>query len=79
MVDLRRVDTDQSHPLYTPAGLHPDGYSYEDYYYRDRKDKTAELVVITHEANSSILDEALLSISRLEGVIKEPVCLSIYS
>ena len=45
----------------------------------NQRDKTAELVIITHEANSSILDEALLSISKLEGVIKEPVCLSIYS
>ena len=45
----------------------------------NQEDKTAELVIITHEANSSILDEALLSISKLEGIIKEPVCLSIYS
>ncbi len=45
----------------------------------NQKDKTAELVIITHKANSSILDEALSSIFKLEGVIKEPVCLSIYS
>ena len=37
------VCNDINQPQLCAAGLHPDGYSYEDYYYRDRKDKTAEL------------------------------------
>jgi nitrate reductase NapAB chaperone NapD len=45
----------------------------------NHEDKTAELVIITHEASKSMLDEALLSINKLDGVISDPVCLSIYS
>jgi homoserine dehydrogenase len=45
----------------------------------NHEDKTAELVIITHEADKLILDQALLSIIKLDGVISEPVCLSIYS
>ncbi|HEA16470.1 MAG TPA: TonB-dependent receptor, partial [Pseudoalteromonas prydzensis] len=37
------VCNDINKPQLCGAGLHPDGYSYEDAYYRDRKDKTAEL------------------------------------
>lgn len=45
----------------------------------NHEDKTAELVIITHEADKLILDKALISIIKLDGVIAEPVCLSIYS
>ena len=45
----------------------------------NHEDKTAELVIITHEASKSMLDKALLSINKLDGVISDPVCLSIYS
>ena len=45
----------------------------------NHEDKTAELVIITHEADKFILDKALVSIIKLDGVIAEPVCLSIYS
>ena len=45
----------------------------------NQEDKTAELVIITHEADKLILNKALLSIIKLDGVIAEPVCLSIYS
>ena len=45
----------------------------------NHEDKTAELVIITHEADKVILDQALVSIIKLDGVIAEPVCLSIYS
>ena len=45
----------------------------------NHEDKTAELVIITHEASKSMLDKALLSINNLDGVISDPVCLSIYS
>ena len=45
----------------------------------NHEDKTAELVIITHEADKLILDKALISIIKLDGVITEPVCLSIYS
>ena len=44
-----------------------------------KEDKTAELIIITHEASKSMLDKALLSINKLDGVISDPVCLSIYS
>ena len=43
------------------------------------EDKTADLIIVTHEANNLILDNALKSIVKLDGVINEPVCLSIYS
>ena len=45
----------------------------------NQEDKTADLIIITHEANNLVLDKALQSIIKLDGVIKEPVCLSIYS
>ena len=45
----------------------------------NHEDKTAELVILTHEADKLILDKALISIIKLDGVIAEPVCLSIYS
>jgi len=45
----------------------------------NHEDKTADLIIITHEANNLVLDKALQSIIKLDGVIKEPVCLSIYS
>ena len=45
----------------------------------NHEDKTAELVIITHEASKLMLDKALLSINKLDGVISDPVCLSIYS
>ena len=45
----------------------------------NHEDKTAELVIITHEADKLILDKALISIIKLDGVIADPVCLSIYS
>lgn len=41
-------------------------------------DKTADLIIVTHEANKLVLDKALNSIENIEGIIKEPVCLSIY-
>jgi len=37
------VCNDTSEPQLCAAGLHPDGYSYEDAYYRDRDDRAAEL------------------------------------
>ena len=37
------VCNDPSEPQLCAAGLHPDGYSYEDAYYRDRDDRAAEL------------------------------------
>ena len=37
------VCNDTSEPKLCAAGLHPDGYSYEDAYYRDRDDRAAEL------------------------------------
>ena len=45
----------------------------------NHEDRTAELVIITHKADKLILEKALLSIIKLDGVISEPVCLSIYS
>ncbi len=45
----------------------------------NQEDKTAELVIITHKADYRVLDKSLISISKLEGVIAKPVCLSIYS
>ena len=45
----------------------------------NQEDKTAELVIITHKANNSVLEDALTSIIELDGVITKPVCLSIYS
>ena len=42
-------------------------------------DKTAELVIITHKASNTVLDDALRSIIKLDGVITKPVCLNIYS
>ena len=45
----------------------------------NQEDKTAELVIITHKANNSVLEDALTSIIKLDGVITKPVCLSIYS
>ena len=45
----------------------------------NQEDKTADLIISTHEANNLVLDKALQSIIKLDGVIKEPVCLSIYS
>jgi len=41
-------------------------------------DKPADLIIVTHEANKLVLDKALNSIENIEGIIKEPVCLSIY-
>ncbi|WP_421419245.1 TonB-dependent receptor [Pseudoalteromonas lipolytica] len=37
------VCNDETQPQLCAAGLHPDGYSYFDAYYRDRKDKSGEL------------------------------------
>ena len=45
----------------------------------NQEDKTAELVIITHEAEGSVLKDSLSKISTLDGVITKPVCLSIYS
>jgi homoserine dehydrogenase len=45
----------------------------------NHEDKTAELVIITHKAINTVLDDALVSIIKLDGVITKPVCLSIYS
>ena len=44
----------------------------------NQEDKTAELVIITHEAEGSVLKNSLSKISTLDGVITKPVCLSIY-
>jgi homoserine dehydrogenase len=45
----------------------------------NQKDKTADLIIITHEAENNILKKALNKIIELDGVISEPLCLSIYS
>ena len=45
----------------------------------NHKDKTADLIIITHEAENRVLNKALITISKLDGVISEPVCLSIYT
>ena len=45
----------------------------------NQEDKTAELVIITHEAEGSVLNDSISKISTLDGVITKPVCLSIYS
>ena len=45
----------------------------------NHEDKTAELVIITHKSINTVLDDALVSIIKLDGVITKPVCLSIYS
>ena len=45
----------------------------------NQKDKTADLIIITHEAENRVLNKALITISELDGVISEPVCLSIYT
>ncbi len=45
----------------------------------NQKDKTADLIIITHEAENRVLNKALITISKLDGVISEPVCLSIYT
>ena len=45
----------------------------------NQADKTAELVILTHEAEGSVLNDSLLKISTLDGVITKPVCLSIYT
>ena len=45
----------------------------------NQRDKTADLIIITHEADNNILNQALIEIQDLDGVINEPVCLSIYS
>ena len=45
----------------------------------NQKDKTADLIIITHEAENRVLNKALITISELDGVILEPVCLSIYT
>ena len=42
-------------------------------------DKSADLLIITHEANNLILETALKSIMKLDGILKDPVCLSIYA
>ena len=56
------------------------GLSIESFIQRlNQEDKTADLIIITHEANNLVLNKALQSIIKLDGVIKEPVCLSIYS
>ena len=45
----------------------------------NQKDKTADLIIITHGAENRVLNKALITISELDGVISEPVCLSIYT
>jgi len=45
----------------------------------NQKDKTADLIIITHEAENSVLNKALIKINELDGVISEPVCISIYT
>ena len=45
----------------------------------NQKDKTADLIIITHEAENRVLNKAIITISELDGVISEPVCLSIYT
>ena len=45
----------------------------------NQKDKTADLIIITHEAENRVLNKALITISELDGVISDPVCLSIYT
>ena len=45
----------------------------------NQKDKTADLIIITHEAENRVLNKALITITELDGVISEPVCLSIYT
>ena len=45
----------------------------------NKKNKTAELVIITHKASNTVLDDALRSLIKLDGAITKPVCLNIYS
>ena len=45
----------------------------------NQKDKTADLIIITHEAENRVLNKALITINEIDGVISEPVCLSIYT
>ena len=78
---LRLNVVDKSGVLADVTSIFKDyGLSIESFIQKsNQEDKTAELVIITHEAEDSVLKDSLLKISSLDGVIAKPVCLSIYS
>ena len=78
---LRLNVVDKSGVLADVTSIFKDyGLSIESFIQKsNQEDKTAELVIITHEAEGSVLNDSLLKISTLDGVITKPVCLSIYS
>ena len=78
---LRLHVVDKSGVLADVTSIFKDyGLSIESFIQKsNQEDKTAELVIITHEAEDSVLKDSLLKISSLDGVIAKPVCLSIYS
>ena len=78
---LRLNVVDKSGVLADVTSIFKDyGLSIESFIQKsNQEDKTAELVIITHEAEDSVLKDSLLKISTLDGVIAKPVCLSIYS
>ena len=78
---LRLNVVDKSGVLADVTSIFKDyGLSIESFIQKsNQKDKTAELVIITHEAEGSVLNNSLSKISTLDGVITKPVCLSIYS
>ena len=78
---LRLNVVDKSGVLADVTSIFKDyGLSIESFIQKsNQEDKTAELVIITHEADGSVLNDSLLKISTLDGVITKPVCLSIYS
>ena len=78
---LRLNVVDKSGVLADVTSIFKDyGLSIESFIQKsNQEDKTAELVIITHEADGSVLNDSLLKISTLDGVITKPVCFSIYS
>ena len=78
---LRLNVVDKSGVLADVTSIFKDyGLSIESFIQKsNQEDKTAELVIITHEAEGFVLNDSLSKISILDGVITKPVCLSIYS
>ena len=78
---LRLNVVDKSGVLADVTSIFKDyGLSIESFIQKsNQEDKTAELVIITHEAEGFVLNDSLSKISTLDGVITKPVCLSIYS
>ena len=78
---LRLNVVDKSGVLADVTSIFKDyGLSIESFIQKsNQEDKTAELVIITHEAECSVLNNSLSKISTLDGVITNPVSLSIYS